>query len=359
MMNDESDGKKGECRSPAIHHSSLILHHSPRRGLSLLEVLVSMGILTLGVLGVAMLIPIGKFAMTEVEKSDRTGACGRAGLRDVQVRRMLDTSNWATANPNGNIAVIDPLGCSSSTAFGTTTVGGSRSNGVSTIGRNNLSINGASLTSTQAENIFRWQDDLNFVSAKGSPKPSNGDRPMLGSGGYIGDFSWFLTVAASPNEIQAGIPWYQATPLLQRRQFNISVVVCWKRDFSVDSSNQPAGEQTCDLSNVSGGIGGATVSVANDTNVDHPINKVREDQWVMLVAFDATTNAPLQAYWYRVVGVGRDLTATNNMLTLVGPDWDTTNLSANGVNVRLIVINGVTGVYTRTVQLDNDATWSQ
>ena len=47
------------------------------------------------------------------------------------------------------------------------------------------------------------------------------------------------------------------------------------------------------------------------------------------------------------------------MLSLVGPDWDTTNLSANGVNVRLIVVNGVTGVYTRTVQLDNDTTWSK
>ena len=38
-----------------------------------------------------MLLPIGKFAMTETEKSDRTGMCGRAGLRDVKVRRMLDT----------------------------------------------------------------------------------------------------------------------------------------------------------------------------------------------------------------------------------------------------------------------------
>ena len=83
MLNAEWDGKKGECRTPGIHHSSLILHHS-RRGLSLLEVLVSMAVLTLGMLGVAMLIPIGKFAMTETEKSDRTGMCGRAGLRERQ-----------------------------------------------------------------------------------------------------------------------------------------------------------------------------------------------------------------------------------------------------------------------------------
>ena len=238
-------------------------------------------------------------------------------------------------------------------------VGGTGSTAERQLGRNRHRLTDAGRDS------FRWQDDLNFVSAKDSPSPTNGDRPMPGGGGYIGNFSWFLTVAASPNEVQAGIPWYQATPLLQRRQFNISVVVCWKRDFSVDSNNQPAGEQICDRQQpIASGVGGGDDHVSNplDTNADHPINKVREDQWVMLVAFDTTTHAPLLAYWYRVVGVGRDLTATNqpvNMLTLVGPDWDTTNLSANGVNVKLIVVNGVTGVYTRTVQLDNDTTWSK
>ena len=92
MMNAEL-GKNGECHPSAIHHSSFITHHSrpPRRGLSLLEVLVSIGILTLGVMGVAMLIPIGKFAMTEVEKSDRTGMCGPRD-REVKVRRMLNTN---------------------------------------------------------------------------------------------------------------------------------------------------------------------------------------------------------------------------------------------------------------------------
>ena len=41
--------------------------------------------------------------------------------------------------------------------------------------------------------------------------------------------------------------------------------------------------------------------------MDHPINKVKEDQWVMLVAFDTTNSGPILANWYRVVGVGRDL----------------------------------------------------
>ena len=43
-----------------------------------MEVLVSMGVLVIGLLGVAALIPIGKLAMIETNKSDRTGTCGRA-----------------------------------------------------------------------------------------------------------------------------------------------------------------------------------------------------------------------------------------------------------------------------------------
>ena len=77
MMNDEFGKKSGQSHALVIHHSSFIIHHSPhspRRGLSLLEVLVSIFILTLGILGVATLIPIGKVAMVETNKSDRTGA---------------------------------------------------------------------------------------------------------------------------------------------------------------------------------------------------------------------------------------------------------------------------------------------
>ena len=178
MLNAEWE-EKGECRSPAIHHSSFIIHHSPRprRGLSLLEVLVSMGILTLGVLGVAMLIPIGKFAMTEVEKSDRTGMCGRAGLRDVKVRRMLDTSNWLPTNPR---PAISPSSIrwdrNFSTAFGTTTVGGTES----TAG--GYHADGTTITGVDAES-FPLAGRSELRVGQGQPSPTNGDRPMLGGGG--------------------------------------------------------------------------------------------------------------------------------------------------------------------------------
>ena len=35
-----------------------------------------------------------------------------------------------------------------------------------------------SLNGVAADNVFRWQDDLNFAAAKDSKNPTNGDRPM-------------------------------------------------------------------------------------------------------------------------------------------------------------------------------------
>ena len=81
-----------------------------RSGITLLEILWSMAILLGGLLAVAMLIPVGKLAMTAANRSDRTGACGRAALHDLKVRGMLDYTTWypTVALPPA-VAIIDPL----------------------------------------------------------------------------------------------------------------------------------------------------------------------------------------------------------------------------------------------------------
>ncbi len=67
---------------------------SPRRGISLLEVLVAVFVLTLGLMGIAMVIPAGQVLMADAARADRATACGRAALNDVQVRRWHNPGLW-------------------------------------------------------------------------------------------------------------------------------------------------------------------------------------------------------------------------------------------------------------------------
>ena len=60
-----------------------------RRGITLLEVLISIFVMAVGLMGVAALIPIGTFAVSETAKADRSAAMGRAAMHEVRVRDML------------------------------------------------------------------------------------------------------------------------------------------------------------------------------------------------------------------------------------------------------------------------------
>jgi len=62
---------------------------APRPGLSLLEVLISMFIVAIGMLGVAAMIPLGRFAVVETAKADRSAACGRSAMCQVRARGLL------------------------------------------------------------------------------------------------------------------------------------------------------------------------------------------------------------------------------------------------------------------------------
>lgn len=63
---------------------------SPRRGVSLLEVLIAIFVLTFGLMSIAMVIPAGRALMVDASKSDRATACGRAGLNEVRIRGWYD-----------------------------------------------------------------------------------------------------------------------------------------------------------------------------------------------------------------------------------------------------------------------------
>jgi hypothetical protein len=348
-----------------------------RRGISLLEVLISIGILMFGLTAVAMLIPIGKLAMVETNKSDRTGACGRAALHDLKVRNLLSTTAWTPSfayvwnalvtprSPNGHTYQCTAAGTSSLTTEPTwPTTGGTVSEAggltwqdigmvyvVDPLGAWNglagINLGGgafgpqrirlAPITgAATADQVFRWQDDLVFVRPEEMtsgviPVPPAGTRPVAPVvGANEGKFSWFLTV--TPSAVQPG-------------PYSVSVVVCNQRVFT-QTGGVPDGERVAPAAGgtvtcVSPSYGGTTVTYFNATNGDIISGPppIKRDAWVLLYS-------AIQCSWYRVLHAGYDASTTTSSINLVGPDW------YGGTAANIIVVDGVTGVYTETVQLN-------
>ena len=69
-----------------------------RSGVSLLEVLVSVFVLSVGLLGVASLLPMGRYKAFEATKANRVGVCGRSAMREIMVRGWLDPEKWVAMN---------------------------------------------------------------------------------------------------------------------------------------------------------------------------------------------------------------------------------------------------------------------
>lgn len=77
-----------------------------RGGVTLLEVLVAIMVLSVGLLGLAALIPVGRFEMAEAGKVDRGSTLGRAAFRDLLVRGYLRPENWLQPTANGGFMPV-------------------------------------------------------------------------------------------------------------------------------------------------------------------------------------------------------------------------------------------------------------
>jgi Tfp pilus assembly protein PilV len=79
-----------------------------RHGISLLEVLISMGILTVGLLSVLALVPAGKSQAVKAVIYDRSTVMASNVAADLISRGLLRPTSWA-ATVSTPIAVFDPL----------------------------------------------------------------------------------------------------------------------------------------------------------------------------------------------------------------------------------------------------------
>ncbi len=102
--------------SPRAHTAYTRLEETrPRGGISLTEVLIAMGILTVGLLGVASVFPVGSYYMQQGDIAERGSAIGQAAFNDALARGTLNPENWLIWQDTGVVGVATPPGVSSNT----------------------------------------------------------------------------------------------------------------------------------------------------------------------------------------------------------------------------------------------------
>jgi len=310
-----------------------------RRGISLLEVLISIFILAIGLLGVAALLPVGAHEVGEANAVDRSAALARASLHDIKVRSLAHpflpsirtgeaaVPMWDFAGTAPQFLWIDPLYAGKKGIAGLH--GGFPHAGAPALTIPRADIRTAPITNAPwmrvtpvAELIFRGTDDLILLDRTKAPQPE-------------GQFSWAFMLSYSRAD--------EALPLCLRSRVGVSVVVFHRRQLD--------GERVVQVTGFSGtGMSGGDVAITLGSGEDTKL--LRKNRWLLLLGpnggYQGSTVGA--AAWYRVVAATEPDGSLDVRATLSGPDWDATvNPTA-----QVVLLDSVRAVHTETMNLNQD-----
>lgn len=180
-------------------------------GITLMEVLISLGILSVGLASVVALVPAGGSQARLAMIDDVALNVGNSAHADLVNRGFLNPTSWTPMQSGTYSIAIDPLGAA---AF------------PSSIQK--ITLPGIANASPNAEAVFRWSDDLAFELPQAEELPPVPLYvPNTSQRLSEGNFSWFATL----------IPLVSGTT----QSYRLSVVTCYKREPApVISSPLPA-----------------------------------------------------------------------------------------------------------------------
>lgn len=307
---------------------------SARRGISLLEVLISMFVLTVGILGVAALIPLGRFETSRANRADRASAVGRAAFREFAVRDMVNMNRWLfipplppNINPYMQTIFCDPLGVA--TGLGHLY---NPTDPVPRLCRVTLRatiVPGPNVlpilwSPGMADEVFRSRDDLFFEAPKDPDLPVAQKYSASRKRQSEGNYSWAATI--QPDPISPGVytvsvvVFYRRalTPLLPSERY------LGKLDFQ---TGWGGGEAALTLENISG-----------PEDIEAVDGRLRPRRWLLVggsqshwTPADVNKNGlsddlvPQSRWsWYRIGSVRPVMEGDPpnvRVLSLIGPDW--------------------------------------
>jgi hypothetical protein len=390
-----------------------------RSGISLMEVLVSIGIVALGLVSIASLIPVGGLQAQKADQIQRQSDVGLETLREFTTRgfSIVDpadrcpwvhwdssTSKWVSCYDSTGPAwkiflpvAFDPL------MIGKTTTPAD-SNKVFTFPANavagapaieRLTLAQAATGSATAytpsfplaDAILRSTDDLIVDQPSDTSLPGTSSylndtsatpKPLKRASGGL--YSWIATLAPyNPNEI---LP---ATGT----ECTLSVVVFYRRNLSAVPDPGSSQEEMVQVATGFSGIGGGDMefdlTATQKTQVgkgsyNNPLSLAKAGNWLMLCRYEPWQDSsgawqPKRVCkWYRVVaseGIDPASSIDKANVTLSGPDWPQPPAvppgmnwgpvpsAAQNFNTYACLFDSAVAVYQKVIRLEGSSQWSQ
>jgi type II secretory pathway pseudopilin PulG len=329
-----------------------------RRGISLLEVLISMGVLTVGLLSVASLLPLGRFQVQKAAIEDRKAVLGQNAFREFRIRNLSHADQWLRADggsffaggmPYTGAVAIDPMMTTRHAAAAAQFPTSGSGPKMMRLGHT------AAVTVPLANRIFMGHDNLLFDLPRDADSPpvaqwqrDNADNPLARQ--FDDAYSWLATL----------VPVYgdpASSAAMPRQQYILSIVVVHRRDFTVDGLAAEWSVQAVIAGADGRLIGGGDVRLSGPTDA---LKAIFPGTWLMLCGElrDANAQSGVRGIfrWYRVVTAeAYQEGMTERSVTLSGPDWH--GSSAVG-NLRAAVLPGAVAVYEKTIRLEGPSLWS-
>jgi len=224
-----------------------------RRGISLLEVLISIGILSIGLVSVLTLIPAGRMQASKASAIDRTTILAMNAAADFMNRGFARPAGWTTM-PTQAFAAYDPLGSLSFPTFWSGTVSGAlitpRTNAATAIGTGAMTAAGIPVIDL----LVRSEDDIRYTTDglgdDDLPQPKWSISGTTGRHVYDGAYSYLATLSGTTTTWNSGEYKTLTIVTFARRDVSLPPVMLTSGadgSWTVDRTNVPPDSSLKDL----------------------------------------------------------------------------------------------------------------
>ncbi len=253
--------------------------------------------------------------------------------------------------------------------------------------RNQYIIPNTAMPLGQADSIFTLRDELSFPeNVKSLARPvitpiNDNNTAAIGDDAgtqVTGKYSWAAMVRPADAETAYRYPGSLATQPGaltpdDRREFHVSVIVFYGRDFSTAANAERQidrdGDDPGTTANEGGSNNPADWHYAEFVGDDTIAMRTRDaaglapNQWIMVSGArkappspESNPGAPItDHYWYRITHIGKG-TPERVMLRVAGPRWNNSLYQASSVTgstIWVTIVKNVVGVFERTVEVDH------